>query len=73
MAVTSAGRIVINLDYLLDSGSLDTLGEVEGPAGGEVFLGIVVPQSRVAEVMKRLDDAAAAAAATVGPQATRRR
>ncbi len=73
MAVTSSGRLVTNLDYLLDGKTLDKLVEHLHDTTGEVFLGVVIPESKFAKVMKRLDDSAAEAAATVGPELLRRR
>jgi hypothetical protein len=66
VAVTSGGRLLVNLAYIEDVNSvaavLDVLrcDELRGP----VFVGVTLGSVEVEKAMRRLDDAAAELAAT---------
>ncbi len=63
MAVTSAGELLVNAGYAL---GIDDVHAVLSalPKSAIVFLGVVVPRRAMAEVLKRIDDAAAEIAGT---------
>ena len=58
MALTSAGEVVLNGAYLLDLDDPQETVKKLGPSV-ELYIGVVVPERLVQEVLRRLDDAAA--------------
>jgi hypothetical protein len=69
MAVTSDGAILINAAYVLDLDDPVAIIEKLGP-GAKLYIGVVVPQGQVREILARLEDAAAEIAGVIGAKLT---
>jgi hypothetical protein len=66
IAVTSAGQIALNGAYLLDTDDPHEIIETLG-SSAELYIGVILPQRHVREVLRRLDDAASEIAGVIGP------
>lgn len=69
VAIASNGAVILNAAYALDVDDAVEMIEHVGPHA-ELFIGVVVPERDVAEVLRRLDDAAAEIVGVLGPKLT---
>lgn len=77
MAVTSLGGIVVGLGYCSSARNLRELVKVVSTTslkpGQKFFVGVVLDNQRRTDALRRLDDAAAEAAALSGVGASRKK
>ena len=70
MAITSDGRLVINVTHLNGMARVIATAEKLVPERSQLFVGLVVPRELRRKLVKELDDSLADVAGRVGPMFT---